>query len=415
MTHIKNGKVYRTPPRPSPQQQELSTSAATSSAASLVPYCESGEDESSSSDSEAPPPSSSEMPGRGEMSPFSSHSKPVLASSNILITMSKLQSCTSTGTSTSGETVCSVTPSSNRNPAASCTAVSKSVQTKRSDESSLNMCTDRELVSLSGITVESGSEVKSLQPDGNCSQNSIGFVSHGSAGSDRDAARHRSLLAENLQMRKMDIRNSSISRSRSDAGSGELWGAENRGNTVTLSGVRQFVEKDVTDSSGTVKASVPPGHEKHNSGWQVTDLLCHSPTVPGETSESGINSIANSTTGWAVSDVKQKHSCVPTKHKEPVPRCACSDSAVTVNETKLFKGEPEPWKSNIDSVTSVECKNVSTTPKGGNLKKRKACDEQKSREALLHSTSKDIKGECYSKQFDRKQEKKLKKLKKHKK
>lgn len=414
--HIKNGRIYRTPPRPSPQQQELSSSAATSSAASLVPYCESGEDESSSSDSEAPLPSSSDMPSLGEVSPFSSHSKPALASSNILTAISKRQSCTSTGTSASGEAVCSVTPSSNRNPAASCTAVSKSVQTKRADTGSLNTCTDSGFMSLSGINVESGSEVKSLQPDGICSQSSIGFMPHGNAGSEHDAAKRSSFFAENLQIRKMDVRNSSLSHSRNDAESGESWGAENRGNSVTLSGVRQFVEKEVTDSSSTtVKVFLPPSHEKHSTGWQVTDLLNHSPTVAGETSDSSSNSIANSTTGWAVSDVKQKHSSVSTKHKEPAPKCCCSDSAVNVNETRLLKGEAEPWKSCIDSVRSVECKNVSTTPKSGHLRKRKACDEENSWEALSHSTSKDMKEECYSKEYDRKQEKKLKKLKKHKK
>jgi hypothetical protein len=270
-------------------------------------------------------------------------------------------------------------------------------------------------MSLSGITVESGSDVKSVQPDGTCSQSSTGFIPRGNAGSEHDTEKRSLLLAENLQIRKMDVRNSSVSHSRNDAESGELRGAEKRGNSVTPSGVRQFMDKEVTDGSTTVKVSLPPGHEKHSTGWQVTDLLFHSPTVAGETSDSSSNSIANSTTGWAVSDVKQKHSSVSTKHKEPVPKCCCSDSVVNVNETKLLKGEPEPWKSYIDSVTNVECKNVSTTPKSGHLRKRKACDEENSREALSHSTSKDIKEECYSKQYNRKEEKKLKKLKKHKK
>ena len=412
--HIKNCRVYRTPPRPS-QQQELSSSAATSSAASLVPYCESGEDESSSSDSEAPQPSSSDMPSLGEVSPFSSHSKPVLASSSIITANSKRQSCTSTGTSASGETICSVTPSSNRNSSASCTAVSKSVQTKRSDTSNLNMRTDSGFTSLSCMNVESGSEVKSPQPDGICSQSSIGFMPRGNAGSEHDAAKCSLLFADNLQSRKMDVRNSSVSHSRNDAESGESWGEENRGNSVTVSGVRQFVDKEVTGSSTTVKVSLPPSHEKHNTGWQVTDLLLHSPTVAGETSDSSSNSIANSTTGWAVSDVKQKHSSVSVKHKEPVPKCCCSDGAVNVNETKLLKGETEAWKSCTDSGTNVECKNVSTTPKSGHLRKRKACGEENSQESISHSTSKDIREDSYSKEYDRKQEKKLKKLKKHKK
>lgn len=413
--HIKNGRVYPTPPRPSPQQQELSSSAATSSSASLVPYCVSGEDESSSSDSEAPQPSSSDMPSLGEVSPFSSHSKPVPASSSILTAISKRQSCTSTGTSASGETVCSVTPSSNRNSSASCTAVSKSVQTKRSDTSNLNTRTDSGFTSLSGIKIESGSEVKSPQTDGICSQSSIGFVPRGNAGSEHDAAKCSLLLSENLQSRKMDVRNSSVSHSRNDTESGESWGAENRGNSVTPSGIRQFAEKEVTDSSTTVRVSLPPSHENHNTGWQVTDLLFHSPTVAGETSDSSSNSIANSTTGWAVSDVKQKHSSVSVKRKEPVPKCCCSDSAVNANETKLLKGEAEAWKSCSDSGTNVECKNVSTTPKSGHVRKRKTGDEDNSQEALSHSTSKDIREDSYSKEYIRKQEKKLKRLKKHKK
>lgn len=412
--HIKNGRVYPTPPRPAPQQQELSSSAATSSAASLVPYCVSGEDESSSSDSEVPQPSSSDMPSLGEVSPFSSHSKPVLANSNILTAISKRQSCTSTGTSASGETVRSVTPSSNRNSSTSCTAVSKSVQTKRSDTSNLNKRTDSGFTSLSGINVESGSEVKSPQTDGICSQNSIGFVPRGNAGSERDAAKCSLLLTENLQSRKMDVRNSSVTH-RNDAESGESWGAENRGNSVIPSGIRQFVDKEVTDSSTTVRVSLPPSHENHNTGWQVTDLLFHSPTVAGETSDSSSNSIANSTTGWAVSDVKLKHSSVSVKHKEPVPKYCCSDSAMNANETKLLKGEAEAWKSCTDRGTSVECKNVSATTKSGQMRKRKACDEDNSRETLSQSTSKDIREDCYSKEYIRKQEKKLKKLKKHKK
>jgi len=410
--HIKNGRVYPTPPRPSPQRQELSSSAATGSAASLVPYSVSGEDESSSSDSEAPQPSSSDMPSLGEVSPFSSHSKPVLASSSILTAISKRQSCTSTGTSASGETVCS---SSNQNSSASYTAVSKSVQTKRSDTSNLNTRTDSGFTSLSGIKVESGSEVKSPQTDGICSQNSIGFVPRGNGGSEHNAAKCSLLLTENLQSRKMDVRNSSVSHSRNDAESGESWGAENRGNSVTPSGIRQFVDKEVTDSSTTVRVSLPPSHENHNTGWQVTDLLFHSPTVAGETSDSSSNSIANSTTGWAVSDVKRKHSSLSIKCKEPVPKCCCSDSAMSVNETKLLKGEAEAWKSCSDSGTGVEYKTVSTTTKSGQMKKRKTCDEDKSREALSHSTSKDIREDSYSKEYIRKQEKKLKRLKKHKK
>jgi hypothetical protein len=160
--------------------------------------------------------------------------------------------------------------------------------------------------------------------------------------------------------------------------------------------------------------SLPPSHENHNTGWQGTDLLFHSPTVAGETSDSS-NSIANSTTGWAVSDVKLKHSSVSIKRKEPVPKFCCSDNAVNANESKLLKGEAEAWKSCNDSGASVECKNVSTTPKSGHMRKRKACDEDNSGEALSHSTSKDIREDCYSKEYIRKQEKKLKKLKKHKK
>lgn len=410
--HIKNGRVYPTPPRPSPQQQELSSSAATTSAASLVPYCVSGEDESSSSDSEAPQPSSSDMPSLGETSPFSSHSKPVLANSSILTATSKRQSCTNTGTSASGETVCS---SSNRNPSASCTAVSKSVQTKRSDTSNLNTRTDSGFTSLSGIKVESGSEVKSPQSDGICSQNSIGFVPRGNAGIENDAAKCSLLLTENLQSRKTDVRNGSVSHSRNDAVSGESRGAENRGNGVAPSGTRQFVDKEITDGSTTVRVSLPPSHENHNTGWQVTDLLFHSSTVAGETSDSSSNSVANSTTGWAVSDVKQKHSSVSVRCKEPVPKCCCSDST-SANETELLKGEAEAWKSCSDSGASVECKTVSTTPKSGHMKKRKTCDDDnKSQETLSHSTSKDIREDSYSKEYIRKQEKKLKRLKKHKK
>jgi hypothetical protein len=222
-------------------------------------------------------------------------------------------------------------------------------------------------------------------------------------------------LAENLQSRKVDVRNSSVSHSRNDTESGESRGTENGGNGVAPSGVRQFVDKDITDSSMTLKVSLPPSHENHNTGWQVTDLLFHSPTIAGEISDSSSNSIANSTTGWAVSDVKQKHSSVSVKRKEPVPKCHFSEGVVNVNETKSLKGEAEAWKSCVDSGTSVECKNVSTTPKSGHMRKRKACDEVISQEAVSHSTSKDIREDCYSKEYVRKQEKKLKKLKKNKK
>jgi hypothetical protein len=222
-------------------------------------------------------------------------------------------------------------------------------------------------------------------------------------------------LTENSQSRKTDVRNSSVAHSRNDAESGGSWGAENRGNSVTPSGIRQFVDKEVTDSSTTVRASPPPSHENHNTGWQVTDLLFHSPTVAGETSDSSSNSIANSTTGWAVSDVRTKHSSVSIKRKEPVPKCYCSDSSVNANETKTLKGEAETWKSCADSGTSVECKNVSTTPKSGHTRKRKAFDDDNSREALSRSTNKVVRKDSYSKEYIRKQEKKLKKLKKHKK
>jgi ketol-acid reductoisomerase len=87
---------------------------------------------------------------------------------------------------------------------------------------------------------------------------------------------------------------------------------------------------------------------------------------------------------------------------------------VNASETKLLRGEAEAWKSCPDRGTSVECKNVSTTPKSGHVRKRKACDED-NREALSNSTSKDVREDCYSKEYIRKQEKKLKKLKKHKK
>jgi hypothetical protein len=103
------------------------------------------------------------------------------------------------------------------------------------------------------------------------------------------------------------------------------------------------------------------------------------------------------------------------KRKEPVPKCRFSDGAVIANDTKSLKGEAEAWKSCVDSGASVECKNASTTPESGHVKKRKACDELNSRETVSHSTSKDIREDCYSKEYIRKQEKKLKKLKKHKK
>lgn len=376
--HIKNGKVYRTPPQPSPQRQELSASTAASSAASLVPYCESGEDESSSHDSEAAPPCSWDMPSLGEASPPSQHSRPVLISGKVPAkAILERNFCSSTSIPTSGETA-----NSSQYPKASCTAVGKSVQIKKSGTSNLSM-------SLSDLTVKSSSEVKSLQPEDICCESSTSSVSHGKARSGQDGG---------SQLMRLDMRNSSVSVA-----------AE-----VTSAEVRQNVDEDVTGSSTTVNTSVPTSHGKHSAAWQVTDLLHHSPSVAIESSGSS-NSFANSTTDWTVSDIKQKLNYISSKCKGPFAHKSCCPD----NDMKLLKDESELSGSHIDSATThTESEGDNMTVRAGHVKERKNCDEE-IQTILPRPESKNIGvsdvEEHNLKQYSRKREKKPKKLKKHKK
>ncbi|PNF25263.1 hypothetical protein B7P43_G12579 [Cryptotermes secundus] len=381
--HIKNGKVYRTPPQPSPQRRELSASTAASSAASLVPYCESGEDESSSCDSEAAPRCSWDMPSLGEVSPPSQLSRPVLISGKVPAkTILERNICSSASVPTSGETA-----NSSQYPKASCTAVGKSVQIKKSDTSNLSM-------SLSDLTVKSNSEVKSLQPEDICCESSTSSVSHGKARSGQDGG---------SQLMRLDIRNSSVSVA----------------SEVTSAEVRQNVDEEVTGSSTTVNTSVPSSHGKHSTAWQVTDLLYHSPSVASESSSSS-NSFANSTTDWTVSDIKQKLNHISSKCKGPFAhKSCCPDSDITVNDMKLIKDESELSLSHIGSATThTKSEGDSVTVRAGHVKETKNCDEE-IQTTLSQPESNNMKvsdvEECNLKQYSRKREKKPKKLKKHKK
>jgi hypothetical protein len=237
-------------------------------------------------------------------------------------------------------------------------------------------------VSLSDLTVKNSSEVKSLQPEDVCCQNSICSVSHANARSDQDGSKSGS------QSRRVDVRNSCVSVA-----------AE-----VSSAGVRQNVNEGVADCSMTVNMSVPSSHGKHSTAWQVTDLLHHSPSVASESSSSS-NSFANSTTDWTVSDIKQKLIHVSSKCKGPLAhKCCCSDGNVTAND--------------IGIATRAEIEGDSVRLRDGHVKETKNSDEQKQRN-LLQPASKNIGvsdiDEHNSKQNGRKRDKKLKKLKKHKK
>jgi hypothetical protein len=271
------------------------------------------------------------------------------------------------GIRTSGETA-----NGNQYPKASCTAVGKSVLIKKADTSNISM-------SLSDLTAKNSSEVKSLQREDVCCQNSIGSASHGNARSGQDSSKSGS------QSRRVDVRNSCVSAA-----------AE-----VTSAGVRQNVDEGVTDCGMAVNMAVPSSHGKQCTGWQVTDLLHHSPSVASESGSSN-NSFANSTTDWTVSDIKQKLNHVSIKCKGPFAhKSCCSDGDVTANDIRI--------------ATRAEMEVDGVTVRGGHVKERKNPDESIQRNSLqLESKNIGVSDvdERNSKQNGRKREKKLKKHKK---
>lgn len=486
---IKNGKVYYPPPHPSSEQPEPSASAAASSAASLVPYCESDEDESSSDASEAAPPCSWDMPSLGEVSPSSPHSKPVLVC-NKVPTMNNLKEnfISSAEVPASREMISSLASGNSQNPATVCTAVGESVHTMKSDVSSSSTSANSRFVSISDLGGKISSELKSPQVEDIYSKSSIGFVPRDKCKVDNirtdqnDSCfinRSVSLLpgkgiSENSHLRKVDV--SYPSQSRSSSVSHSKNGAESMESSSTINGMleirgkkvspsvtnttpedRQSMDlassKELTEYSTTVNLRVnvshPAGRGKSNTGWQVTNLLHHSPYVASESSN-GSNSITNSTTGWDVSDVEQKCNYASANtsklaaHKSP-----CPDSyvytKVSHSEVKLLKDEPDVKKNalwrkfyldsmvpNSPSTESEQClvngDSIRTKSEMGsvNVKKRKHSDSATSCEEMqvvLSPSSQRTKHrqvgdssieECTSKHH-KKREKKLKKLKKHKK
>jgi hypothetical protein len=151
------------------------------------------------------------------------------------------------------------------------------------------------------------------------------------------------------------------------------------------------------------------------------------PSLASSSSHS-TNNVASSTTDWAVSYVKQKYNHTSTRSKKLVAhKSFCSDNdvhtEVTVNslphnKVKCLKDEPRVnrntlWNSYVEftvpksphteheqhrgSGDSIKVKSV-------HVKKRKHCDD----------VSRDVE-ECNSKQYSKKQDKKLKKSKEHKK
>jgi hypothetical protein len=310
------------------------------------------------------------MPSLGEVSPPSQHCRPVLIGSKVPSkSILERNFYSSMCIPTSGER-----SNSSQYPKASCTAVGKSVQIKKSDTSSLS-------VSLSDLTVRNSSEVKIVQSEDICCHNSIGSVSH--ANGDQDGIKSGS------QSRRVDNRNNCVSVA-----------AE-----VTSAGVRKYVNEGVTGCSMTVNMSVLSSHGKVCTAWQVTDLLHHSPSVASESNSSSSNNFANSTTDWTVSNIKQKLIHVSSKCKGPFAhKFCCSDGSVTAND--------------IGIATHAESEGDSVRVSDGHVEERKNSDEQKQR-SIFQPENKNIRvsdiDEHKSKHNGRKREKKLKKLKKHKK
>ncbi|XP_069701386.1 ubiquitin carboxyl-terminal hydrolase 36 [Periplaneta americana] len=473
--HIKNGKVYRSPPQPSPQQQEPSASTAASTAASLVPYCESGEDDSSSSDSEEPPTCLWDMPSLGEVSPSSPHSKPVPVSN-------KVPSKTNLKRNNSAESVLPLATSSNQISESNCTVVGKSVQAKRSDLNIVNTSSVGDVSSIGDVSVSSGKSnsdaVKIKKTEDVPSQNSVSFVSQDKCKTDivktegHNTSSQGKLspdrnVTENLKLKRADMgcpsrsRNSSVSPSKNGAEGVDPWRTDvsvpedkisspvGSANPKIRQSTDSVTRKENSETVNLhVNTSPATNRWKYNTGWQVTDLLLHSPSVASEGSSSG-NSVANSTTDWAVSDVKQKYNPNSRKIKKPTAhKLSCSDSDlhndVTVNSLKstlhsevtLLKDESEfsknvAWKTYSDIAVSKpesaeyigngESETSKYDVRSVHVKKKRKSEEEiRSPSASPKwKKSKDDKDsdtdDPNSKQYNKKREKKLKKLKKHKK
>jgi hypothetical protein len=356
------------------------------------------------------------MPSLDEESPFSPHNRPVHVCKKAPTKInSKGNFISSAGIPTSGEMVPSVAAGNNQNPAAN----SKSPQAE-------------------DISV----------------QNSISIVSHDNAITDQDQSYSVSMSSSVLPGKSISENSHSENGSESVESQGTCNGmVDNRGNKVspsvrnTTPKVRQSMDlasdKEVTDCSTTlnlhVNLSLPTVRGKSSTCWQVTDLLLHSSSVASENS-SGSNTVANSTTDWAVSDVKQKFNHTSTNTNKPdALKSSCSDSDIytRVNEEKLLADEPDVnintvWKSYMDSVAPkptsephlVNGDSITTEyeMKSVHGKKRKYLDDATNCEEIQSSQRKKSKNvrdsnieEHTSKHYNKKQEKKLKKLKKHKK
>ncbi|KDR20325.1 Ubiquitin carboxyl-terminal hydrolase 36 [Zootermopsis nevadensis] len=405
--HIKNGKIYHPPPQPSPQLQEPSVSTAASSTASLVPYCESGEDESSSGDSEAAPLCSLDMPSLDEENPSTPHNKPVL--------------------------VCKKTPTKNNS--------------KGNFNSFAGIPTSREMIPslTSGSNQNPAANNKSPQAEDISVQNSTGVVSH-NTNTDQDEGCSVSKSSSVLPGKSISESSLSGNGVESIESQGACNGMlDNQGNEVrptvrsTIPKVRQSMDlvsnKVVTDCSTTVNLHVnlsfPTIRGKSNTCWQVTDLLLHSLSVARENS-SGRNTVASSTTDWAVSDVRQKFNHSSTNINKPVAlKLSCSNSCLNtrVNEKKLLADEPDAsvntlWKSYVDNVAPKSTSEQNLV-NGDSItiiyetKKRKYldgvtnCEEMQSSQKKRSKNVRDSNIEEHASKQER--EKKLKKLKKHKK
>ncbi|PSN57763.1 hypothetical protein C0J52_00345 [Blattella germanica] len=463
VVHIKNGKVYRPPPQPSPQQQEPSASTAASSAASLVPYCESGEDESSSSDSE-PSPRLWDMPSLDDVSPSSPQSKTLPVNGKVSV---KTNSKRNFGISSNTESVSPPAVSSPQISMASCSSVSKSVQ--RIDPNSLSS-------SNGGFTSPSASSNKNSSEnvkykkveDNNSSSNSVACLPldkvrvepDGSYLLKKDPLLSGKSVFDSSKPRKTDMgcpsrsRNCTFSPSKNSTENVDSWRTdndvqENNRNKIispfrnSTSKIRQSLDfapnKEIMSVNLHVNITPPANRTKHNSGWQVTDQLLHSPSIASESSASS-TSVANSTTDWAVSDIKQKcNYSLKKSKKHSSSKTSCSDSDaqndVVVNSKnspikevrdELEVALPNPssvensihYFGNGDVTTKYDAKSIQA-------KKRQHIGETNSIEGItvLSSSSQWTKNkdhrdsdieEYKNKEFSRKHEKKLKKLKKHK-
>ena len=307
--HIKNGKVYRPPPQPSPQQQEPSASTA----ASLVPYCE-----SSSSDSE-PLPRLWDMPSLDDVTPLCANGTDSVKNHFDISVASVTASCSSVGKRTESTSSFSFPPGDN----AVCSLLEKS----------------------------------------------------DSGGNNVDCSLPSKSVFESSKPKKIDVgcpsrsRNCSVSPCKDSGENVEPWRSEGARNKIISPAAAKI--RDVASSKEVNSDSV--------SGWQVTEQPLHSPSHASESSASS-TSVANSTTDWAVSDIKLSKKL--------------SNSVVKV------KDEP-PWqREKLQHFTN------------GHTKRKQSDTDEYFPPSVQKTKARERDSDV---EYNKKHEKKVKKLKKHKK